>query len=84
MYKTATVFFSRDHVETIAHVILTIDRIDALLDDANSEPLAPSVKVALVTARAKPLAISWQHDLPGPPTRTHALCAVIPHYSLHL
>jgi hypothetical protein len=51
MYKAATVFFSRDDVETIAHVIPTIDRIDSMLDDANSEPLAPSVKVALKFAR---------------------------------
>ena len=43
-------FFSQDAVSTIAHVIPTMDRIDALLKDTAAEPLVPSVKHALTFA----------------------------------
>ena len=53
MYKDATLFFSQDAVATIAHVIPTMDRIDAMLSSSStdSEPLSPSVKHALSFAR---------------------------------
>jgi len=51
MYKEATLFFSRDDISTIAHVIPTMDGIDAMLRDSALEPLAPSVKHALSFAR---------------------------------
>ncbi|KAI0279785.1 hypothetical protein BC826DRAFT_869450, partial [Russula brevipes] len=51
MYKEATVFFSRDDISTIAHVIPTMDRIDAMLKDSALEPLCPSVKCTLSFAR---------------------------------
>jgi hypothetical protein len=51
MYKEATLFFSQDAIATIAHVIPTMDRIDAMLSDSSTEPLSPSVKHALSFAR---------------------------------
>jgi hypothetical protein len=51
MYKDATLFFSQDAVATIAHVIPTMDRIDAMLSSSSTEPLSPSVKHALSFAR---------------------------------
>jgi hypothetical protein len=51
MYKDATLFFSQDAVATIAHVIPTMDRIDAMLSGSSTEPLSPSVKHALSFAR---------------------------------
>jgi hypothetical protein len=51
IYKDATLFFSQDKVSSIANVIPTMDRIDALLSDATVEPLSPSVKHALKFAR---------------------------------
>lgn len=51
IYKDATLFFSQDQVSSIANVIPTMDRIDALLTDAPVEPLSPSVKKALKFAR---------------------------------
>jgi hypothetical protein len=51
MYKEATVFFSQDSVSTIAHVIPTMDRIEAMLSSSSTEPLSPSVKHALSFAR---------------------------------
>jgi hypothetical protein len=49
MYKdaTITIFFSQDNVATIAHVIPTMDGIDAMLSSSTAEPLSPSVKQAL-------------------------------------
>lgn len=47
IYKDATLFFSQDQVSSIANVIPTMDRINALLTDAPVEPLSPSVKIAL-------------------------------------
>ena len=47
MYKDATVFFSQESVSTIAHVIPTIDQIDAMLLESFTEPLAPAVKHGL-------------------------------------
>ena len=47
MYKDATLFFFQDAVVTIAHVIPTMDRIDAMLSSSSTEPLLPSVKHAL-------------------------------------
>jgi len=47
MYKDVTIFFSQDNVATIAHVIPTMDRIDAMLSSSAAEPLSPSVKKAL-------------------------------------
>ena len=46
-----TLFFSQDKISSIANVIPTMDRIDALLSNAPVEPLSPSVKHALVFAR---------------------------------
>jgi hypothetical protein len=51
MYKEATLFFSQDDISMIAHVIPTMDRIDAMLKDSAQEPLSPSVKHALSFAR---------------------------------
>ena len=51
MYKEATIFFSQDDVATIAHVIPTMDRIDAMLSNSASKPLSPSIKHALSFAR---------------------------------
>lgn len=51
IYKEATLFFSQDTVSTIAHVIPTMDRLDAL-SSTNADPLSPSVKHALKFARA--------------------------------
>ena len=51
IYKDATLFFSQDQVSSIANVIPTMDRIDALLSDTTVEPLSPSVKHALTFAR---------------------------------
>jgi hypothetical protein len=51
MYKDATLFFSQDAIATIAHVIPTMDRIDAMLSSSSTEPLSPSVKHALSFAR---------------------------------
>jgi hypothetical protein len=51
LYKDATLFFSKDNVETIAHVIPTMDRIDNMLKDSMTEPLTPAVKHALKFAR---------------------------------
>jgi hypothetical protein len=51
IYKDATLFFSQDQVSSIANVIPTMDRIDALLSDTTTEPLSPSVKHALTFAR---------------------------------
>ena len=47
MYKDTTLFFSQDSVATIAHVIPTMDQIDAMLSSSSIEPLSPSVKHAL-------------------------------------
>ena len=51
IYKDATLFFSQDTVSSIANVIPTMDRIDALLSDVPAEPLSQSVKHALTFAR---------------------------------
>ena len=51
MYKEATLFFSQDAVSTIAHVIPTMDWIDAMLSNSTAEPLSPSVKHALSFAQ---------------------------------
>jgi hypothetical protein len=51
MYKDATLFFSQDAIATIAHVIPTMDRIDAMLSSSSTKPLSPSVKHALSFAR---------------------------------
>jgi hypothetical protein len=51
MYKDATLFFSQDTVATIAHVIPTMDRIDAMLRSSSTEPLSLSVKHALSFAK---------------------------------
>jgi hypothetical protein len=51
MYKDATIFFSQESVSTIAHVIPTIDRIDAMLSESSPEPLTPAVKHGLSFAR---------------------------------
>jgi hypothetical protein len=51
IYKDATVFFSQASVSTIAHVIPTIDQIDAMLSESSTEPLAPAVKYGLTFAR---------------------------------
>jgi hypothetical protein len=51
LFKDATLFFSSDSVETIAHVIPTMDRIDAMLKDSANEPLAPAVKHSLKFAQ---------------------------------
>jgi hypothetical protein len=51
IYKDATLFFSQDKVSSIANVIPTMDRIDALLSDVPAEPLSQSVKHALTFAR---------------------------------
>ena len=51
MYKEATLFFSQDNVETIAHIIPTMDRIDNMLHTSASNPLNLAVKVALKFAR---------------------------------
>jgi hypothetical protein len=50
MFKDATVFFSQDTVPTIAHVIPTMDRIDALLNSP-LHALNPAVNAALAFAR---------------------------------
>jgi hypothetical protein len=47
VYKDATLFFSQDSVETIAHVIPTMDHINKLLHNSDADPLNPSVKAAL-------------------------------------
>ena len=47
VYKDAMIFFSQDSVETIAHVIPTMDRIDKMLHDSIADPLSLSVKAAL-------------------------------------
>jgi hypothetical protein len=52
LFKDATLFFSKDAVETIAHVIPTMDRIDAMLKESITEPIAPAVKHALKFARS--------------------------------
>jgi len=46
-YKDVTLFFSQNAISTIAHVIPTMDHIDALLKDITAEPLVPSIKHAL-------------------------------------
>jgi len=51
IYKDATLFFSQDSGATIAHVIPTMDRIDAVLRNTGDAALTPSVKHALVFAR---------------------------------
>jgi hypothetical protein len=52
MYKEATLFFSQDSCATIAHVIPTMDRIDAMLRNVSgAKPLHPAVKHALTHAR---------------------------------
>ena len=51
IYKDATLFFSQDKVSSIANLIPTMDRIDALLSDVPAEPLSQSVKHALTFAR---------------------------------
>jgi hypothetical protein len=51
IYKDATLFFSHDQVSSIANVIPTMDRIDALLSEDSAENLSPSVKHALAFAR---------------------------------
>ena len=51
MYKDATLFFSQDNVVTIAHVVLTMDRIDAMLSNSATMPLTPAIKHALSFAR---------------------------------
>jgi hypothetical protein len=51
MYKDATLFFSQDAVATIAHVIPTMDRIDAMLSSTATKPLSLSVKHALSFAQ---------------------------------
>ena len=44
-------FFSQDAVATIAHVIPTMDRIDAMLSSTATKPLSLSVKHALSFAQ---------------------------------
>jgi hypothetical protein len=46
-----TLFFSQDTISTIMHVIPTMDRIDALLNNTAAEPLSLSVKHVLAFAR---------------------------------
>jgi len=47
MYKDVTLFFSQDTIAMIAHVIPTMDQIDAMLSSSSTKPLSPSVKHAL-------------------------------------
>jgi hAT family C-terminal dimerisation region len=51
LFKEATLFFSKDSIETIAHVIPTMDQIDNMLQDSMSEPLMLAVKHVLKFAR---------------------------------
>jgi hypothetical protein len=51
IYKDATMFFSQDSATTIAHVIPTMDRIDAVLRSTGDTALTPSVKHALTFTR---------------------------------
>ena len=51
MYKDATLFFSQDTIAAIAHVIPTMDRIDAMLHRSSVDALSPSVKHALSFSR---------------------------------
>ena len=51
IYKDVTLFFSQDAVSTIGHVIPTMDRIGALVDDVTSDPLSLSVKYVLKFTR---------------------------------
>ncbi len=51
MFKDATLFFSQDNVVTIANVVPTMDRIDAMLNSSATTPLAPGVRHALTFAR---------------------------------
>jgi hypothetical protein len=51
MYKDATVFFSQDSAVTIANVVPTMDRINAMLSSSARAPFAPGVKHALTFAR---------------------------------
>jgi hypothetical protein len=51
LFKDATLFFSTDNIETIAHVIPMMDRLDAMLRDSATEPLAQAVKHALKFAQ---------------------------------
>jgi hypothetical protein len=44
-------FFSQDSAATIAHIIPTMDRIDAVLHSTGATALTPSVKHALTFAR---------------------------------
>ena len=53
MYKDVTLFFSQDIVATMAHVIPTMDWIDAMLSGSFTEPLLFSVKHAL--------SFAWKH-----------------------
>jgi hypothetical protein len=47
MYKEETLFFSQDNIETLAHVIPTMDWIDNMLCSSASNPLNLAVKAAL-------------------------------------
>ncbi|KAH9954163.1 hypothetical protein BC827DRAFT_1093543, partial [Russula dissimulans] len=51
LLKDVTLFFSQDTISTIMHVIPTMDRIDALLNNTAAEPLSLSVKHVLAFAR---------------------------------
>jgi hypothetical protein len=51
MYKDAMQFFSQDNAVTIPNIVPTMDRIDAMLHDFATTPLAPSVKHALTFTR---------------------------------
>ena len=51
LFKDATLFFSGDNIETIAHVIPMMDRFNMMLKDSANEPLAPAVKHSLKFAQ---------------------------------
>jgi hypothetical protein len=51
IYQDATLFFSQDNVVTIAHVVPTMDCIDAMLSNSATKLLNLAVKHALLFAR---------------------------------
>ncbi|KAF8238235.1 hypothetical protein L208DRAFT_1212594, partial [Tricholoma matsutake] len=50
MYKDTTLFFSQDDAVTIANVVPTMDRIDAMLSSLAMTPLVPAIKHTLTFA----------------------------------
>jgi hypothetical protein len=80
-----TLFFSQNTVSTIAHVILTMDCLNYILNGSNTQPLSPLIKHVLKFAHAlinKYYSKTNMSNVYWIATGKHHLCLVTPHLNL--